>query len=96
MKKFEKLFWAGVGYLVIFTLILLMIVVTVLNRQCSSPEKIQVQQEQVYRVDTVIKIVQKEVVKPQKKVKTIAPIAKDTIFVQMDTTSILNDKKINK
>ena len=96
MKKFEKLFWAGIGYLVIFTLILLMIVVTVLNRQCSSPEKIQVQQEQVYRVDTVIKIVQKEVVKPQKKVKTIAPIAKDTIFVQMDTTSILNDKKINK
>ena len=96
MKKFEKLFWAGIGYLVIFTLILLMIVVTVLNRQCSSPEKIQVQQEQVYRVDTVIKIVQKEVVKPQKKVKTIAPIAKDTIFVQMDTSSILNDKKINK
>ena len=96
MKKFEKLFWAGVGYLVIFTLILLMIVVTILNRQCSSPEKMQVQQEQVYRVDTVIKIVQKEVVKPQKKVKTIAPIAKDTIFVQMDTTSILNDKKINK
>ena len=96
MKKFEKLFWAGVGYLVIFTLVLLMIVVTVLNRQCSSPEKIQVQQEQVYRVDTVIKIVQKEVVKPQKKVKTIAPIAKDTIFVQMDTTSTLNDKKINK
>ena len=96
MKKFEKLFWAGVGYLVIFTLILLMIVVTILNRQCSSPEKIQMQQEQVYRVDTVIKIVQKEVVKPQKKVKTIAPIAKDTIFVQMDTTSILNDKKINK
>ena len=93
MKKFEKLFWAGVGYLVIFTLVLLMIVVTVLNRQCSSPEKIQVQQEQVYRVDTVIKIVQKEVVKPQKKVKTIAPIAKDTIFVQMDTISILNDKK---
>ena len=93
MKKFEKLFWAGIGYLVIFTLVLLMIVVTVLNRQCSSPEKIQVQQEQVYRVDTVIKIVQKEVVKPQKEVKTIAPIAKDTIFVQMDTTSILNDKK---
>ena len=50
MKKFEKLFWAGVGYLVIFTLILLMIVVTVLNRQCSSPEKIQVQQEQVYQI----------------------------------------------
>ena len=93
MKKFEKLFWAGIGYLVIFTLVLLMIVVTVLNRQYSSPEKMQVQQEQVYRVDTVIKIVQKEVVKPQKKVKTIAPIAKDTVFVQMDTTSILNDKK---
>ena len=96
MKKFEKLFWAGVGYLVLSALILLMIVVTLLIKQCSSPEKIQVQQEQVYRVDTVIKIVEKEVTKPQKKAKVIVPTVKDTIFVQTDTISILNDKKINK
>jgi Na+-transporting methylmalonyl-CoA/oxaloacetate decarboxylase gamma subunit len=93
MKKFEKLFWAGVGYLILSALILLMIVVTLLSKQCSSPEKIQVQQEQVYRVDTVIKIVEKEVTKPQKKAKVIVPTVKDTIFVQTDTISILNDKK---
>lgn len=93
MKKFEKLFWAGVGYLVIFTLVLLVVVAALINKHYNdAPERVVQQEILPQRVDTVIKIVEviREEVKPEKKAKTTIPqpmpTIKDTVVAQIDTT----------
>ena len=94
MKKFEKLFWTGVGYLTITALVLLVMVAALVNKHYNdASERVVVQQEILpRRVDTVIKIVEviREEAKPEKKAKPIisqpVPIKKDTVVAQMDTT----------